>query len=289
MAHFSIQHLTQYHYDQPVFIEPHVVRLRPRTDWRQRLDQFSLQVSPEPAGISWCLDCAGNECQRVWFEGLHANLSLAMAAEVETLAANPFDYLLVTERLGLPGIFSEPEAGELAPFLRQRHPAPPQGDRLGALVGEVAGQSTFITDFLLNLNRYLFENLGKTVREEPGVLTPEQALKRGAGACRDATLVFMEACRRMGIPARYVSGYQAGDTDEDLGDLHAWAEAYVPEAGWRGFDPTHGLAVADQHVVVAVGADPENAAPVSGSFRGTGAGARMHHLVQVLVDNADWV
>ncbi len=287
MAHFSIQHLTQYHYDRPVFIEPHFVRLRPRTDWRQRLDRFSLQVSPEPSGMSWNLDSAGNECLQVWFEGLHKKMSLAMAAEVQTLQANPFDYLLVTDRLGLPAVFFEPEAGELAPFLLQRHPAPPQGDRLARLVDEIAGQSTLVTDFLLNLNRYLFETLGKTVREEPGVMTPEQALECGEGACRDATLVFMEACRRMGIPARYVSGYQAGDTDEDLGDLHAWAEAYVPEAGWRGFDPTHGLAVADQHVVVAVGADPDITAPLSGSFRGTGAGARMHHMVQVLVEDAD--
>ncbi len=287
MAHFSIQHLTRYHYDRPVFIGPHYIRLRPRSDWRQRVEQFSLQVTPEPSGMAWGLDCEGNEYAQVWFDGEHTSLGLAVAAEVRTLASNPFDYLLLTNRLGLPAVFSGPEADALAPYLVQRHPAPPKGDRLEELVRSIAAQCEMVPEFLLALNSHLYETLDKTVREEPGVMTPEQVLECRTGACRDATLVFMEGCRRMGIPARYVSGYQAGDTDEDLGDLHAWAEAYVPEAGWRGYDPTHGLAVADQHVVLAASADPDLAAPLIGTFSGSGASARMHHMVQVLVEDPD--
>jgi transglutaminase-like putative cysteine protease len=85
------------------------------------------------------------------------------------------------------------------------------------------------------------------------------------GSCRDFTVLFMEACRAVGLAARFVSGYEEGDSTVLERDLHAWAEVYIPGGGWRGFDPTHGLAVADRHVALVASAFPQFTAPVTGS------------------------
>ena len=103
------------------------------------------------------------------------------------------------------------------------------------------------------------------------------------GACRDLTVLFMECCRSLGLAARFVSGYQEGDKGTDRRYMHAWAEVYLPGGGWRGFDPTHGIAVTDRHVAVASGPTPATAAPISGTFRGTGAIARMEAALRIEV------
>ncbi len=106
------------------------------------------------------------------------------------------------------------------------------------------------------------------IREHGAPRPGEDTLARKEGSCRDLTLLFIEACRSLGIAARFVSGYHAGAPDQGPRYLHAWAEVYLPGAGWRGYDPSHGLAVAQQHVAIAAAATPQLAAPVSGKVRG---------------------
>ena len=101
------------------------------------------------------------------------------------------------------------------------------------------------------------------------------------GACRDLAVLLIDACRSVGLATRFVSGFQQGDREQDRRDLHAWAEVYIPGAGWRGFDPTHGLAVADRHVPLAAGAVPESASPVTGSFRGNGVSSVMETELEI--------
>lgn len=119
------------------------------------------------------------------------------------------------------------------------------------------------------------------VRPNGDAYEPAVTLKRGQGACRDLTVLFMEACRSVGLSARFVSGYAEGLSTRDDGELHAWAEIYLPGAGWRGFDPTLGLAVADRHVAIAASPIPVGAAPVSGSFRADSATAGLSYEVSV--------
>jgi transglutaminase-like putative cysteine protease len=129
--------------------------------------------------------------------------------------------------------------------------------------------------FLDQLNQKIYTDFECIHREEGPAWLPTQTLAERRGACRDLADLFVDACRVAGLAARFVSGYQEGDSEQDRRELHGWAEVYVPGAGWRGYDPTHGLAVADSHVAVAASICTQNAAPVTGSIRGTNATAVM--------------
>jgi transglutaminase-like putative cysteine protease len=139
-----------------------------------------------------------------------------------------------------------------------------------------AGVNGQILPFLSELSRKIHQEIDMPIREVGQPLPAEQTLREKRGACRDASVLFMECCRSQGIAARFVSGYQEGDNEAERRYMHAWAEVYLPGGGWRGYDPTHGLAIADRHIAVAASARPEMAAPTRGTFRGTGAASRMH-------------
>nr|WP_281353955.1 transglutaminase family protein [Solidesulfovibrio aerotolerans] len=136
-------------------------------------------------------------------------------------------------------------------------------------------------DFALALVDWMQINLRTVVRHEPGILDPDAVLAAGEASCRDLAVFYITACRHVGIPARFASGYHEGDPDSTERDLHAWAELLLPGGGWRGFDPSLGLAVADRHVVVAAAPHPDDASPVSGSFRGDGVTARLTHHIRL--------
>jgi len=107
------------------------------------------------------------------------------------------------------------------------------------------------------------------LREHGDAWTSEETLKQGSGSCRDFTMLFIDVCRSAGIAARFVSGYCIGDVAADS-HMHAWAEVYLPGAGWRGYDPSRGAPTSDDHIAVASGPMPQDAAPTFGSFRGQG-------------------
>ena len=135
--------------------------------------------------------------------------------------------------------------------------------------------------FLTELTDYIYKNFEHEFRDEGPAQEPEETLGSKKGSCRDFVVLFAEAARSMGFAARFVSGYTEGDLSLMQNHLHAWAEVYIPGGGWRGYDPTLGLAVADRHVAVASGATPLEAAPVSGSFRGTGAEAIIGYEISI--------
>jgi transglutaminase-like putative cysteine protease len=112
--------------------------------------------------------------------------------------------------------------------------------------------------------------------------TPAETLAGRTGACRDTAMLYVEACRSLGMAARFVSGYSMHHPPEvSEHELHAWAEVYLPGGGWRGYDPSLGLAVADGHVVLAAAPDHRLAAPVSGRYRGTGVASTMRYTVEL--------
>ena len=119
----------------------------------------------------------------------------------------------------------------------------------------------------------IYERVQLVRRETGDPWTAEETWRAGCGACRDLAVLFVETCRLLGVAARFVSGYEFAAETSDAFDLHAWAEAYVPGVGWRGFDPSRGLATTQDHVAVAAAATPQGAAPVIGAFRGDGATA----------------
>ncbi|MEZ5787800.1 MAG: transglutaminase family protein [Xanthobacteraceae bacterium] len=259
---FRVVHATDYSYDVPVTLGPHIVRLRPRADGTVRLVGYALKVAPEPVMRSEGLDLNSNAVTHLWFSGTTTRLSVESAFEVETLRTNPFDFLPVAEIARLP---AEGPA-ELAPC---RAPRGSLADAVVALSDGLANACRHDTlGFLSALNTHLFERIAHDLRHDGEAHPPEQTLAAGIGACRDITMLFLAACRAQGLAGRFVSGYQARSKRPER-HLHAWPEIYLPGGGWRGFDPTRGLAIADTHVAVAAAPTPAGAMPIEGSFSGS--------------------
>ena len=282
---FRIRHSTTYTYSRPVFLEPHLIRLCPRSDPRQRLLSFEFRVSPQPTGVSHNIDADSNPFHLVWFSDLTPEFTIDACSVVETLKPNPFDSFLTCDD-SLPLELTDDEATLLGPCLDSYSLIRPgDAELIKSLGREVESRgSRTVFGSLQALNHYLFEYIEKTARPDRGLQSITTTLMSARGACRDTALVFMAVCRVWGIPSRFVSGCQEGDSEKPEGELHAWAEVYLPGFGWLGYDPTHGLAVADRHIAYAASALPEQAAPVTGTYRGTGAAATMAHQVEMTLE-----
>lgn len=271
---FEIHHRTTYRFSRSVFLDPHVIRLQPRSDGSQQAQHFHIHVQPAPTGSTRWLDAAGNTCTTAWFDGVHDELTIRIASGVETLRPNPFDFLLSARNRQIPVPYGQTEQRVLASYLYNPIELSPNNVR--SLANEICAQVNHrLMPFLTSLCRQLYETIKVIRREEGAPWSSGETLSKREGACRDVAVVYVQACRAVGLAARFVSGYQEGDADQYRRDLHAWAEVYIPDVGWRGFDPTHGLAVADRHVAVAASAEPNDAAPVTGTFRGTAASAEI--------------
>lgn len=277
---FRIQHSLQYRYERAVFLEPHTVRLTPRQEAGQRLLHHSLQVEAAPQGRSEALDANGNSTVVLWFDDLRRELELAVTMEVETLRVNPFDWIITDPgALTLPVRYGPDTAAALQPFLSRADGDP----RLQAWAAEQAAAVKHDTQaFLIALADTIHHGFQHVGRLEGDPLDPAETLAGRSGACRDTAMLYVAACRSQGLAARFVSGYSMHHPPEVTEhELHAWAEVYVPGGGWRPYDPSLGLAVADGHVVLATAPDHRLAAPVDGRYRGTGVGSSLDYRVSL--------
>jgi transglutaminase-like putative cysteine protease len=259
---WKVRHTTRYAYSAPVFLEPQVLRLMPCTDVSQRLLEFDMQISPEPAGRSENIDMDGNNVTRVWFEGQTQSLSIDVSATVETFREDPFNYLWEGPRT-LPIRYSEDLRDMMWAYSGERALR-----EIGALADEAAVEAGGDAQaFPLLLASKIHGTCRQVHREEGRPRAGEETLRLREGSCRDLVQLYLEAARGKGFAARFVSGYVAHD-EENSRELHAWAELYLPGGGWRGFDPTSGLAVNGYHIALARGADTLHAGPLRGSIRG---------------------
>lgn len=278
---FTISHKTRYEFNTPVFLEPHLLRFCPRTDSGQRLLSFHLQIDPQPAGFSDITDVEGNIAKWAWFNGTTQHLDIGMECEVQTLRQNPFDFLLTSPSFQtFPFQYPEELLSALRSCLDTTGIIGSEKVRnLTSVLLEKSGNDVF--GFLNGLNIYLYENWQVVDREEGQPLPPDVTLQQKEVSCRDLALLFLAVCRNGGIASRFVSGYQEGDPDTGNRQLHAWTEVYFPGGGWRGYDPTHGLIVADRHIALAASHLPRGASPCTGTFRGTGAQASMTFSINI--------
>lgn len=273
-------------------LAPHLVRLRPRCDVTQTLHQFSLEVSPIPAKLSETIDLDGNAIVRVWFpEDMISVFSVKTIAEVETFRTNPFDFLLEPWATQLPINYPSGLLHQLQPYLGgyfiQHAPAidPIAAQLAQEIWSNVSGNTI---NFLTDLNQRIYNACGYRMREHGAPLPPGLTWTKQEGSCRDFAVLFMEVCRSVGLAARFVSGYQEGDPDGGDRELHGWAEVYLPGAGWRGYDPTHGLAVADRHIALVATPSSSDAAPISGTLKlGTGTQSKLQYQISVHPLSAD--
>jgi transglutaminase-like putative cysteine protease len=279
---FSIEHRTEYHFTQPVIFEPHHLRFCPRTDGSQRLVRFNLHIDPAPAGRSQALDVDGNLVTVAWFRGLHDRMTLRATADVETLRENPCDYLVTSANGRMPVGYQPREQAVLGPALK-RNAVPIYLDPARELAAQLLTASRGeVASFLAKLTETICRRFKCVDRQSDSPLPPATTIEQRQGACRDLAVLWIDICRSVGLAARYVSGYYEGDGSHDNRGLHAWGEVYLPGAGWRGFDPTNGLAVSDRHVAVAASVDPQFAAPVTATYRGNNVEAEL--FAEVIVE-----
>lgn len=274
--HFHIRHTTHYRFSAPATLGPHTIRLRPQAAPGLKVTRWSLQVQPHPVGSAEMLDDAGNLVHVVWFAGSTTDLTLLTSFEAQVTCLNPFGYVVTDPATQvLPAAYQDPTL--LAPYLKPI-------ERAGAVVRLAAKLAREVSGATLPFVCRATEHLAaftKVVRETGAPKRPSETLTEETGACRDLAVLLMELCRCQGLAARFVSGYWRGSRASERRYLHAWVEIYLPGAGWRGFDPSSGLAVADDHISVATAPSPEGAAPVSGTYGGGDIQARLDWNLRV--------
>lgn len=274
--YFEGVHRTTYEYSAPVYLEPHTLRLRPRSDPRQDIHRFSVEMVPAPDGTTEGIDVYGNDIVWAWFSGTHSELEITTSFAVETLRDNPYDFVVPTlEGAELPPVYPDADQAALFPYM-----APSPGWPFDFAQEVASSVDRAFVPFLHELASRIHATHETIVRPEGEPLPASVTLKSAQGSCRDLAVLFVEACRSVGVAARFVSGYVA-DEPSGLRELHAWGAAYVPGAGWRGYDPTLGLAVTDGHVTLAAAASPAGAAPVDGRFRGSGVTSKLSSTIEL--------
>lgn len=266
-----VQHSTVYLYSSAIQLEPHTFRLRPRMTTTQRLLEFQLEIFPDPEGTTETLDQDGNLALRAWFTTHTQELRVQSSFQVELIRENPFDFLIRDESLNVALWYPEPLNVALAPYRDQGHITSQVIDYAKAAASSAQWNTLA---FLTGLCHQIFRTFRQVTRLEGLPWASYETLMKLEGSCRDLAVLFCDCCRVMGIAARFVSGYECASVSSSNPHMHAWAEVYLPAAGWRGYDPARGVMVADNHVAVAAAVDPALASPVSGAFSG-GSQSRM--------------
>lgn len=271
----TVDHSTSYFYRRPVQFGPHRLFLRAIEGHDVQIRESALRITPT-ARVRWSHDVYGNSLAVAEFSEPAKELTIHSSLTVEQFNTNPFDFVLEERALNLPLTYAPFEAADVAPYHTVHHPR--DGEAVKHWMRPfLSTQGTGRTlDFFTALNRSMPLFFSYSPREEPGVQSPGETLNKRSGSCRDFALLFMEGARQLGVAARFVSGYLCRAADAETPTIaqdatHAWAEVYLPGAGWKGFDPTGGTLAADLHVRTAVAREPAQALPVSGSFAGAGA------------------
>jgi uncharacterized protein (DUF2126 family)/transglutaminase-like putative cysteine protease len=272
----SIHHLTHYTYDAPVILGPQIIRLRPAPHARNRILAHSLKVWPQKHFVNHQQDPFGNWLARFVFPEPAREFRIEVDLVADMTIQNPFDFFTEDYAEDWPFAYAKDLASDLSIYLR----AEPMTPAFAAFLARVPRDRIRTTDFLVQLNAMIAGHVRYTIRMEPGVQTPEETLTRASGSCRDSSWMLVQALRHFGIAARFVSGYLiqlkpdlkaldgSSGTEVDFTDLHAWAEAYIPGAGWIGLDPTSGLLTGESHIPLAATPHYAQAAPIAGGYSG---------------------
>jgi uncharacterized protein (DUF2126 family)/transglutaminase-like putative cysteine protease len=274
----ALHHVTRYGYDRPVDLSPHVVRLRPAPHCRTPIVAYSFDIQPSTHFINWQQDPFGNYQARLVFQKPAPELVVSVDLVAELTVVNPFDFFLEKDAEHFPFVYAPALRHDLSPYLQTL----PFGAQFARLVegvrSSIATSGRRTIDVLVDLNRHVQKSVRYDIRMEPGVFAPEETLQRGHGSCRDFSWLLVQMLRQLGLAARFVSGYSIqlkadekplhgpAGVSTDMADLHAWAEVFLPGAGWVGLDATSGLLAGEGHIPLACTPDPETAAPVTGSY-----------------------
>ncbi len=261
----QIEHVTTYAFKGLVTLLPHTLRLRPREGQDIRIESAKLEFSP-PCQLRWQRDVYGNSVAVASFAAPADRLSIASGILLQHYDEQPLDFLVADSAVRYPFQYDLAEQIDLGPYLLPVFPS----DQ--ALIAQwlrpiwQVGATLETFSLLYALNSAIARDFNYVIREQPGIQTPAETLNQRSGSCRDTATLFIEACRWLGLAARFVSGYLYSPVPQGLGSTHAWSEVYLPGAGWKGFDSTSGLLTGADHIAVAVSRHPASVSPVAGAF-----------------------
>jgi uncharacterized protein (DUF2126 family)/transglutaminase-like putative cysteine protease len=271
----ALHHRTEYQYDNPSELGPHLVRLRPAPHTRTPVLSYSLRVEPAGHYMNWQQDPYGNYVARLVFPERAKKLVVEVDLIAQMTVINPFDFFLEPEAEQFPFAYHPALLHDLMPFL---HISPAlDNSPLAEYLRTVDRRKRRTIDFLVEVNQKLSEHIGYLIRLEPGVQTCDETLSKRSGSCRDTSWLLVNILRHMGLAARFTSGYLIqlkpdqksldgpSGAEQDFTDLHAWAEVFLPGAGWVGLDPTSGLLTGEGHIPLACTPEPISAAAITGS------------------------
>lgn len=269
----AIRHNTAYEFDRPVPIHPHVVRLRPGPHCRTPIKTYSLTVEPQNHFVNWQQDPFGNHLARFVFPEKSRSLKLHVKLVAELVAINPFDFFLEESVETFPFNYEPILKSDLAPYLNISE----RGKQLTRWIKGINRQKMALVPFLVGVNQHIHQHVDYERRMEEGIQSCEQTLTLKRGSCRDSAWLLVQVLRHLGLAARFVSGYlvqlssadksldRSYQPDRDFTDLHAWAEVFLPGAGWIGLDQTSGLFVGEGHLPLACTPAPTSAAAITGA------------------------
>jgi len=289
MPHLTVTHTTHYAYHRPVGLLRHRLMMRPRDSHDLRLHAATLDIQPAPASTRWAHDIFGNSiCLLDWADSTRTdNLRIVSGLDLTHYPSGPTHPHATLDPIAeaLPFDYREEEAADVASLTALQHPK--TGDVVGAwaqdFVRAIPGAGTLAV--LETMTHAIHDKFVYRTREEEGTQPAAETLALGSGTCRDFALLMMEACRSLGLAARFVSGYLYRGEGGELqggGATHAWCAIYLPGAGWVEYDPTNGLIAGSNLIRVVVARSPAQAVPVGGGFVGD-AGDLLSLAVDVTV------
>ena len=273
----ALHHRTQYRYGRAVALGPHVIQLRPSPHCRTPIASYQLAVTPADHVVNWQFDALGNHVARILFPSKTAEFITTVDLVADLTPINPFAFVLEPGYDSFPFTYTPELACDLEPY----RAAGAAGPQLRGFVKGVSHQSQPTVSFLVGLNQRVCETVRYTTRLDHGVQSGESTLEQRSGSCRDSAWLLVQICRQLGLAARFVSGYlvqlaketmeEAAGPRHDRMDLHAWAEVFLPGAGWIGMDATSGLLTAEGHIPLACAPTPWQTAPIGGTVEIAGA------------------
>ena len=268
MKRFRVVHQTTYKYSDDVQLGAHTLRLRPREGHDQHIESSTLTISPA-AELKWHRDVESNSVAIARFSEASHRLHIESDSIVQKFDVLPQDFLIEDYAVNYPFCYPSEDAITLAPYLRNNTGEDNILIKNWLNNAWATRQPDQTFELLLSINQHIYQTLQYVKRDEEGVQSSSATLSKNAGSCRDYANLFIDAARYLGFAARFVSGYVHTEDDYHLsGTTHAWAEVFIPGAGWKGFDPTHGCLVGVNHIAVAVSRLPELVPAIAGAFWG---------------------